>query len=207
MNYLQLVQRTLRECGISGSLRTVANQQGEMARVVDWVQEAYLMIQNERDWNWLWRRAVANIAVGVQSIDPASEWGVYALRWDETSARLDGNAIAMAYYTHPEPDSQNSAPSVVTIMRDRVLRFNAPMDRERQFQADYYATSEILREDEDTPSMPEQFHMVVVWQAATLYADFEEAGALRMTSQMKLDRVREQMMATEVPPVIMGALA
>lgn len=208
MNFLQLVNRTKAECGVSGpQILRIQNASGEIARVVDWVRDAYFMIQGERAWYWLWRQMGANLLTGRQTFDPAAEWDVFALRWSMSSARLDGYHIPMRFYSGPESDTQNGAPSAVTVMPDRTLRFNAPMDRERQFTADYYSTSEALQEDDDTPSMPEQFHMAIVWQATVLYADYEEAGALRMTAQMKLDRMREQMVATEVPPVMMGALA
>ena len=55
MTFLQLVQRTRRECGIAGSgPTTTVNQSGEMARLVDWVQQSWVEIQEEQpDWDFL----------------------------------------------------------------------------------------------------------------------------------------------------------
>lgn len=199
MNYLQLCQRTVQECGISGRPMTLANQQGELARVIEWVRQAYLMVQNERDWNWLWRHITAQLAAGQQDFDPAQDWGVYALRWRRRSLMLDGHPIAMYDYQAPNPvPVQTQRPSAVWLMPDRTLRFNSRLDQNRTFYGEYYSTSEVLREDDDTPSMPEQYHDAILWQAVLLYADFEEAGALRVTAQYKLDLLRAQMLGSEI---------
>lgn len=55
MNYLQLCNLTRQNCGISGSdLVTVAGQTGEMLRLTNWVNEAWMDLQTMRqDWEWM----------------------------------------------------------------------------------------------------------------------------------------------------------
>lgn len=208
MNFLQLVRRTMSECGVPGGLNSVASATGETARVVEWVRTAYINIQNERRWNWLWRQATANLLAGRHTFNPATEWDAFALQWDEDTARLGDYHLWMREYSGPVRQlPEPTRPSQVTIYPDRTLVFNAVLDHEYQFTCDYYSSAEVLREDTDTPSMPEQYHDGIVWAATMLYADLEEAGTLRMTAQLKLDLVRAQMLHTEVPIMKMRALA
>lgn len=55
MNFLQLVNRTRQNCGISSTdLTTVLSQTGENKRIINWVNESWLDIQAMRqDWLWL----------------------------------------------------------------------------------------------------------------------------------------------------------
>ena len=48
MTFLQLVQRTRQECGIAGDgPTTVVGQTKSMKRLVDWVSQSYVEIQEE----------------------------------------------------------------------------------------------------------------------------------------------------------------
>lgn len=51
--FLELCQQFMAECGISGTLTTVAGQTGEMLRVVSWVQQAWRELQGARDWDFM----------------------------------------------------------------------------------------------------------------------------------------------------------
>ncbi len=55
MTFLQLVQRLRQEAGASGTGPvTVVNQDGELARMVNWINDAWLDIQSQhKDWGWM----------------------------------------------------------------------------------------------------------------------------------------------------------
>lgn len=56
MNRLTLAQSLREKCGITGSgPSTTLSQTGEMLRVVNWIDEAWLQIQTLSDW-WQWMR-------------------------------------------------------------------------------------------------------------------------------------------------------
>ena len=53
MNYLALVKRAISEAGASGvnNVTTVANASGELLRFTQWINQAWIDIQNKRsDW-------------------------------------------------------------------------------------------------------------------------------------------------------------
>ena len=55
MDFLSLCQRMRQECGISGSgPTTVVGQSGNLQRIVDWVNTAWIDIQTtNQDWGWM----------------------------------------------------------------------------------------------------------------------------------------------------------
>ena len=55
MTFLELCQRMRQECGISGTgPSTVVSQTGNLKRIVDWVNTAWIDIQTtHQDWDWM----------------------------------------------------------------------------------------------------------------------------------------------------------
>ena len=70
MNFLDLCQRLVQETGIAdGGPATVTGQTGDMARVVDWINDSWLKIQSMRaDWNWAWGTGTATLNAGAYTI-------------------------------------------------------------------------------------------------------------------------------------------
>lgn len=64
MTFLQLCQRLMIECSITGTMTTVAGQSGELARVVNWIQQAWIDLQTEHD-DWLFMRSSKLLGAGV----------------------------------------------------------------------------------------------------------------------------------------------
>lgn len=70
MNFLQLAQRAVSECGVaSGSavqaaLPTVVGASGAVGRIVGWINDAYTDIQMGRD-DWSWMRSSNILGAGV----------------------------------------------------------------------------------------------------------------------------------------------
>ena len=56
MNLLQLTNQTRVECGVSGpTLSSVQNLTGESARILAWVQQAWIDVQTSKE-DWLFLR-------------------------------------------------------------------------------------------------------------------------------------------------------
>lgn len=75
MNLLQLTNRTMQECAVSGGpLITVANLSGEQLRILTWVQQAWQEIQSKHD-DWTWMRSSALAGGGVSFVPAAGAAG------------------------------------------------------------------------------------------------------------------------------------
>lgn len=213
MNFLELVQRTRRECGISGTgpLSTVG-QSGEMLRLVDWVRDAYLEIQNAQPrWNWLNKTAGKALLAGGRTFDPVTDWSLQVLKYDHDSFVLAGSPLTCVAYPVARDrfrSVQTARPTEFAILPSRKVQFNAILDQDYTLSFDYYAEAEELAADTDVPSMPSQYHMAVVWKALSYYADYEEVPYLMQRSVQKFNQIYEQMLRTELPDLVFaGPLA
>lgn len=219
MNFLQLCNRVKTEAGISGNdFSSVSNAYGELSRVVSWTRDAYLSLQNERRWMWLWRRMDANLIAGTRTINPAVTYSVFALEWDQNTfliRRLDRDLSDqskldfMRYANRPQIGLvAEQRPSEIVLMPDRTLQFNTTLDTDYNLQADYYSTSETLALDADTPSLPEQYHLAIAWRAVMMYAQYEEATQLYQLANASYQQLYGQMTNTELQGDFgVGALA
>ncbi|KKK65505.1 hypothetical protein LCGC14_2973440, partial [marine sediment metagenome] len=80
--YLQLSQDVARESGtVSGTNPTaVASQTGRLLKIVEWVAQAWVEIQNlHADWRWMQKTFSGDTASGNGQYTPAS-WTILDLR-------------------------------------------------------------------------------------------------------------------------------
>ncbi len=222
MNFLQLINRVKSEAGISGhAISSVENQTGEMARVVDWVRSAYIEIQNMRPWTWLWQPLGHVMTLGKFSYSPVTDFGVTPLDWrhdrfflyDPDQGRR--SRIRLAYVPwaafddmYPDPNWQPGRPQVVSIKPNREIVFNRTPDLNYIFEGEFRNTPESLVANTDVPSLPEQYHMAIVWLAVQIYAQYEEAGPLYQMAAARVNGFLGQMANTELDgEFTMSALA
>ncbi len=99
MNYVQLVNTLMQECGASGSaLTTLKNVTGEAARHANWIAQAWLDIQSlHQDWEFL-RSSCAFPTVAGQDYYPlsqtnASNFGMWDLNTFRNYANPEGSLV------------------------------------------------------------------------------------------------------------------
>jgi hypothetical protein len=177
MNFLDLCQRLVQETGIADDgPATVAGQTGDMGRVVNWINDAWLKIQSIRgDWNWAWSTGSSTLS--------AASYTVALPSTVETIKRVsvgqgflqseDYNKFADAYRV-----IQSGSPSVWSIRPDGVLVFNAKPTEDLTVTYESYAVPSKLVATTDAPALPERYHMLIVYEALRCYAQFDEAPEL-----------------------------
>lgn len=210
MNFLQLVNRTKSEAGISGhGLVTVEGQTGEMARLIDWVRTAYVEIQNMQPWNWLWQPLAHVLTLGKSVYSPTVDFGVQPLDWRPDrfylyepgkgrGSRWRVPRLDWRLFDAQTPEPRPGVPLVLAIKPNRDIAFSALPDRALVFEGEFRYTPEVLIENTDTPSMPEQYHMAIVWKAVMLYAQYEEATTLYQLAGAQLGQYIGQMVNSEL---------
>lgn len=205
MNFLQLVQRTIRECGATGaSLTTVAGVSGEVQRFVDWVTEAWNEIQTRRD-DWQWLRASQILGSGVSfatvsgtfSYPLGSAAGTVGVtsatfgKWVNHTFRVYTTATGTNDETRLDQISYDgwrdgymisasravrTRPTVIAIGPDKSLCLGPPPNSLYTVSGDYFLNPSAMAADSDTPTgLPAQFHMAIVYLAMTYYAGYEAA--------------------------------
>jgi len=188
MNFLQLCQRVRQEAGISGSgPTTTVNQTGEMRRVVDWVQTAWLDVQNANpDWLWMQDGFSFSCTVSQAAYTPVQAGVTDFASWIIADVRVYTGTTANEYQMTFVPYADFKAvymlgtiptgrPTFFTVMPDKSLRFYPTPDAAYTIYGDYQKTASDLSGDTDTPGCPDRFHMIVVYGALKKYARYEAA--------------------------------
>ena len=196
--FLQLVQDLYREVGAAGgtptaSIPTVANTTGEILRLVSYVHDAELEIQNLWvDWKWLRKTLTAytiagnNLGIvtgqgGAQSAQPADLaewdyntffiWPVGATQPQQLDVYEWQNVRNQVFDTVDQ-----NIPSRCIVMPDNTLRWDLTPDQSYQCTFEYRSVPYDLKVDADVSNIPARFanRLIVEW-ARMKYGLYENA--------------------------------
>ena len=206
MNFLDLCQRLVQETGIADDgPATVTGQTGDMGRLVNWINDAWLKIQSMRaDWNWAWGTGTATLTAGTYTITlPSTVETIKRVSLGQSYLQSeDYNDFADAYREIQEGD-----PSVWSIRPDGVLVFNAKPTENKTVTYESFATPSKMVATTDAPALPERYHMLIVYEALRSYAQFDEAPELEKRAflyfeEMLADLERDQLARIVAPEAL-----
>ena len=222
--WLDVVQRARQEMGISGvGPATTQNQTGEMKRVVDWCCTAYEEICKEQDWGWLYTTITQNLVQGGREWDPRTQWTtpnggpVWVGVWDLLSFKLYTTSIGVSdeqwmtfwpwdkfAYTYNIRAPMTIRPYVFTIKPNGHIMFHTQLDVPYTLVADVFLAKDAPNTDAAVPLIPDEYRMLIVWEAVKLYAGFEGDGQLQGHAQTNARKLRAEMedawLSAEDPP-------
>jgi hypothetical protein len=229
MNFLALAQRLRQECRVSGSGPTdVSGQVAEYQRLLDWTAEAWREIQRSNEfWRFMRRsatcptvNATATYAASsfndtLTSASIATTWGRWALDYDngdtfrsyDTTAGITSETplLPIDYdtwrdtYQFGATRTTYSRPAVVALAPDGSLAVGPVSAAGYTLIGDYYVKPVLLTENTDTPAMPEEFHMAIVYLAMTYYGVSEAASEIGDLGQMKYEKLYRQLVLAQAP--------
>jgi len=219
MNLLQLCNRLIDEAGITAShLTATAGQTGELARVVQWVQSAWLDIQNSRtEWRWM-RKSATIVTVAGQSGGydaTAADVATWCLDTARNYPTVTGN-VAEVFMDFVEYDdfrnsylygalrTAQSRPMVFTIEPANTLAFGPVSNGDYTVTNDYFSRAAELAGDSDSPGMPERYHMAIVWRALMLYGGYEAASESYARGQNEFTVLMSMLEIDQLPMIRMG---
>jgi hypothetical protein len=208
-NFLTLVQDLYREVGAAGGLPsqaipTTANTTGEVLRLVNYVHDAELDIQNLWvDWKWL--RKTLPFYTGAQN-----QTGIFTTQGGALSAFPTDLAewdwksffIYPVGATQPQPlrtvewqevrnqvfnTTSFNQPFQVIVMPDNTLRFDNIPDQSYQCFCEYRAVPYDLKNDTDVSNIPARFgnRLIMEW-ARMKYGMFENAAEQVAQAKMQI---------------------
>ncbi len=229
MNYLQLCQRLMIECGISGTLSTTAGVTGaERVRVTTWIAAAWAEIQGKHD-DWGFMRAsylnpqgvtgTAGISfptVAGRPVNTLVQLGLTTItKWDEYSFRVYQTAAGVNSETFLDPISYDdwrdaymygalrtvqTRPVAVAISPDLGVCLGPPPDGTYTVEGDYWVDVQQLTSDNQIPQgIPARFHMCIVYEAMKKYAGYEAAEEVMGRAKMEGGPLYTQMEALYMP--------
>ena len=136
MNFLSLCQRLRQECGVDGTGPvSVTGQTGEQKRLVDWIVQAWVEIQEERpDWLFLRKDFSFDTVASQQSYDVETDilltdfaswknnsFRLYSAIADETFLRQYPYNLFRDTYLRSTLLTTYSRPANITIAPDKAL--------------------------------------------------------------------------------------
>lgn len=228
MTYLELCNLLIMEAGITASpMLTVAGQTGEYGRVVNWINRAWLDLQAEhQDWQWL-RKSTSFTTVGGQATYRVgagldinlSDFGMWAGDTFRNYVTTVGN-IGEIFMTEIDYEdwrngyqygalrSTQSRPIVFAIGPDKSINVGPVAADGYTVTGDYYSLPVGLVADSDTPALPSQYHIAIVYSAMMMYGAFEAASEVYQRGATYYDTWHKRIMLDRLPQIRMaGALA
>lgn len=193
MNYLALVNRMRRECGVSGAaLTTIVGATGESQRCAEWVQQAWIEMQEEHeDWAWLRKTVSFQTVQGTQlyttttvSATDHASWIPSSFRCYLTSAgyanemhltSMDYVSFRDTYIFNAFRTTQSRPISISATPGDNSLLLGPVPNDTYTVVGEYFKTPIELSADADIPEMPTRFHMAIVYKAMMHYGMYEAA--------------------------------
>lgn len=221
MNFLQLVNRLRLEAGVSGAdLSTVINQTGEMARLVKWINAAWMDIQSMReDWPWM-RTSCSFATVAGQATYTVAQCGVTDLgAWARDTFRNYDTAeginseIFMEYvayekwrdlYLFGSLRSNQSRPIEITITPDLSLGLGPVPAAGYTAIGDYYRIPSEMALDDDIPGMPNQHHLAIVYRAMMSYGAYEAAPEVYQRGETEFKTIMRRLSNSRLPEITLG---
>jgi hypothetical protein len=211
LNKLQLTQRLRQEAGIPGSgPTTTVGQQGELGRLVSWIEQAYEDLQDTRpDWEFLRSDFSFNCVVGTSTYAPSTVTDL--ANWKYDSLRVYMTDLDDEQWLIYKPwdlfrdtrligstRTQTGRPIDFTIKPDKSLVLWPIPDDTYTIDGEFYKAAQTMDTDTDVPAF-ERHHMVIVWNALERYASYVGEPSLfakaqkeygRLLNKLTLDRTR-----------------
>ena len=181
----------------SGSFpATVIGVTGEHARTVRWVRNAYRELQNRhQDWLWLRSRWTVDTTSGddeyaygdvtdsrlTGAISRFSRWWLYDIEgFPNVKSYLTSAGVSGEKYLIPlswpafrdlykKGTQTNNAPVHVSVDPQRNLVFGPKPNGIYTITGEYQMSAQVLSLDADTPEMPVDYHMLIVYLAMKKY--------------------------------------
>lgn len=225
MNFLELVNRARVECGASGArvpLVTTQNATGEAARMVNWVNAAWIDVQTAKeDWQWM-REPFQFTTVAQQQVYSPTEVGVAATfaNWKRDSFRCssvgqdfkDEQLLNYMEYTtfrnlyqYANMRYTFSRPVVVSIVPpSKYLGFGSIPNQPFVITGEYYKEPVEFSADADVPDIPSRFQMMIVYRAMMFYGGYESAPEVYQRGEQEFKRLMNRMDIDQLPTLVSG---
>jgi hypothetical protein len=222
VNFLQLCQKTAQESGsVAGlpSFTTVAGATGRLAKLVGWVSDAWVNIQNERV-DWLFRigdftksliinqreYAPATFDLSVAAWIPDTPCSSNMTLYDPDIGQADEGDITQlsweryrAMYDRGVHDA--GRPGYWAVKPDGSLVVGPKPDKAYAIRGAYRKAAQVLALDTDAPIIPEDFHMLIVGEALRLMAASDEEYTGLMPRSIQYERYRHPLVLAQTPQI------
>lgn len=222
MTYLELVQRLRIETGYTNTgPNTLVGVSGAHERATAWIATAYTELQNRHDWRWLRKTFTLNTTSGTAAYAGSdatdSDGAVTRLKrwrledpWNPPKCYLSSAGVGTEGWLAFLPwehfrsiyrvgAQNNGHPRHVTIDPDDNLVLGPTPDDIYVVSGEYHRTAQVLSVNADTPEMPSDYHMAIVYAAMGKYGMYDNAPETATRARVEGRSILRQLEATQLP--------
>lgn len=229
LTFLQLVNRAITECGVSGGpVATAQNQSGSIGRIVNWVGDAWSDIQTEHD-DWDFMRSSSLLGGGVSFAPAAAQYttplgtgaGTVGIaidsfgKWDRRSFRCNTTTVGTSdeiylddidfdvwrdSYMYGAMRQVQTRPVAIAFGPDQSINLGPPPNGLYTITGDYFVAPSVMVNDTDTPTgLPTRFNMLIVYKAMIKYSGNESAPEVYSRGSMEYNLMFAELEARYLP--------
>jgi hypothetical protein len=222
VTFLELCAALARESGAIGTApSTVIGQTGRQEKCVNWIIEAWRLIQNlNPDWSFLRAEfqgdlalSTMNYAAAALNIDDFAGWildqnGYLPVTIYESGDQANEVSLQFLDYqswrTRYNRGTHDAAkPIYYSVAPNSDLLVGPKPDLAYVIRGEYQRAPQVLADNDDVPLLPERFHMAIVRRAEMLLAQHDEAptafsGATAKFNEYLIDMDRDCLPAIEL---------
>ncbi|QJQ93915.1 MULTISPECIES: hypothetical protein [Halomonadaceae] len=215
MTFLELCQRLRQEVGAAGTgPAAVTGQHGEYARLIGWIQQAWMEIQTRRtDWRFSWAEGEVELESGYRDYALPDDFA----RFIPGTIYLDDRQLTLLPYSEFRRRFRKAAPERprhITVTPGDVMRlggaltFDGMPSEDETLSFEYFRKPQVLSANGDTPRLPEEHHMAIVYRAMTQYGLYENAPEVIQQGASNEARLMNEIERSQLPAVVLpGGLA
>jgi hypothetical protein len=231
MNYLQLAQRLARKCRVTGTGPVaIAGQNAEYMRILDFVNEAWMEIQRKHtDWRFMRASAQCTTVQAKATYDPVidfglTDFGYWALDYQagdtfrvyDTAAGITSETFLETWdydwwrdaYLYGGFRQSLSRPLGVALAPDNSLAFGPIPAAGYTVYGDYYRVPSELVDADDVPTLPAQFHQLIIYAGMKRYGYTEAAPEIYDEGEAGVQQLMRQLEAVQLRRMTLpGAIA
>lgn len=205
MNYLQLVNDFMVETNMEDQIATVIGQIDDGLKATTWVKDAWIQIQRAERWSFMWSEG---------SFPTVANQAVYSLA---NQNRVNGDSVDIYSYRIPASkrfitpidlnlvrfEDNTGSPTRVAEYPDGSIRLSPVPDAIHTVKYDLWAAPVVLASDFDVPSMPPQWHKIIVWRSIVNYAreQGKEWTGLYTAATREFNHMYADMQRQYLPPM------
>lgn len=227
MNYLQLVQRLAVECGVTGGgPSSVAGQTGMYAKLVNWINDAYVEIQGMHDnWGWMRQQFQFLTTAGVGDYLPAENvntltgqpltdlryWWKDTFRCQKQSIGIQDEQWLVEWEyqvfrnTYRFNQQINGRPVVFAEKPNgKAIMLGQIPDDVYIIRGEYQSLPVSLSVDTDVPAIPTHLRLAIVYKAMQFYGLYEAAAEVIQRGNTEFSRLMNQLEREQLPALYLG---
>ena len=193
MNRLEIARSVYSKSGLQGSIDTTVGATGIQAAIVDYIDTVYNEVQLFRN-EWFFRRAKKDVTVS----PPDNQYE------DEDIAIVDSilynkrDLVFTPYDVFVRQTYQSGKPSIYSVDPSGAILFS-PLSSNYVVTILYTRVPDVMTSNTDTPIIPLQFHMIIVYGTLVYLGDLLGNQSLIDTYTRKYDTIMGELMRSQLP--------